>query len=253
MGCMEERLKEAADEVMRAVEAWKEAQVGCEYELRAAGQAVGKADARLRAAMRGIPLDRWRVLTAGGASLRDPGSARQAHLAARSRGTVEEALADVEQARARWAEARDRCRRETAEAARRLLGFDRLAHRVSGLSRGELQNLIEGVGDGRSPLGWDQTPNGGRRMATRTTVKDYQRLIARLDAGHGRAQAQLAAARQRRAEVLAEQDRLVREAEAAVDEAVADMAVEVGADLAASLLERDVSEVRRLAKRRRQV
>lgn len=89
-------------------------------------------------------------------------------------------------------------------------------------------------------------------MATRTTVKDYQRLIARLDAGHGRAQAQLAAARQKRSEVLVEQDRLVREAEAAVDEAVAAMAVEVGAEMAASLLERDVSEVRRLAKRRRQ-
>ena len=89
-------------------------------------------------------------------------------------------------------------------------------------------------------------------MATRTTVRDYQRLIARLDAGHGRAQAQLAAARQKRSEVIAEQDRLVRDAEAAVDEAVAAMAVEVGAELAASLLERDVSEVRRLAKRRRQ-
>lgn len=249
---MEERLKEAADEVMGAVEAWKEAQARGEADLREIEQAVRAADARLRAALRGIPLDRWRVLVAGGASLRNPSSARQAHLAARTRRTVEEALADLEQARARRDEVRERCRAATAKATRRLLAYGWLAHRATGLSTDELRSLAEGVRDGCPPCGWNSIPNGGRRMATRTTVKDYQRLIARLDASHRRAQAQLAAARQKRSEVLSEQDRLVQEAEVAVDDAVAAMAVEVGAELAASLLERDVSEVRRLAKRRRQ-
>jgi hypothetical protein len=88
-------------------------------------------------------------------------------------------------------------------------------------------------------------------MATRDTVKDVQRQIAKLDAAHNAAQVQLEVARQRRAEVLAAQDDLVARAERAVDQAAAAMAVEVGPELAASLLDRDVLEMRRLLKRQR--
>lgn len=86
-------------------------------------------------------------------------------------------------------------------------------------------------------------------MATRDTVKDLQRLIARLDAAHNAAQMRLDAACQRRAEVLAAQDKLVAAAERSVDEAAAAMAAEVGPELAGTLLGRDVAEMRRLMKR----
>ena len=88
-------------------------------------------------------------------------------------------------------------------------------------------------------------------MVTRDTVKDLQRLIAKLDAAHDVAQTQLQAARRCRAEVLAAQDAAVSDAERSVDEAAVAMAVEVGPELAGNLLGRDVSEMRRLMKRQR--
>jgi hypothetical protein len=87
-------------------------------------------------------------------------------------------------------------------------------------------------------------------MAARDTIRDCQRRIAQLDAAHGRALAQLALAQQKRVEVLAAQDALVADAKRAVDEALVAMATEVGPDLAAYLLDRDLPEVRRLMKRR---
>ncbi len=52
-----------------------------------------------------------------------------------------------------------------------------------------------------------------------------------------------------RAEVVAEQDRQVVAAQAAVDRAVAEMANSISAELTARLLGLSVNEVRRLAKR----
>jgi hypothetical protein len=88
-------------------------------------------------------------------------------------------------------------------------------------------------------------------MATRGTVKDLQRLIAKLDAAYNSAQMQLEATRLRRADVLAVQDAAVSDAERTVDEAVAAMVSEIGPELAGNLLGRDVSEIRRLMKRQR--
>ena len=57
--------------------------------------------------------------------------------------------------------------------------------------------------------------------------------------------------RRRRAEILVAHGGLAAAAERAVDEAAAAMAAEVGPELAANLLGRDVSEIRRLMKRQR--
>jgi len=85
-------------------------------------------------------------------------------------------------------------------------------------------------------------------MPVRDEVRDAQRALATLDAAHRRAVARLDQALARRGEVLAEQDRQVAAAQAGVEAAIADMARQLSADLAASVLGLDVAEVRRLAK-----
>jgi hypothetical protein len=85
-------------------------------------------------------------------------------------------------------------------------------------------------------------------VAVRDTVRDTQRKIAALDAGHRRAVDQLKRACGRRAEALAEQDRLVASAQSGVDQAVAKMAEAIGVELAATLLSLKVPEVRRMTK-----
>jgi hypothetical protein len=85
-------------------------------------------------------------------------------------------------------------------------------------------------------------------VAIRDNVRDTQRKIAALDAGHRRAVDQLERASARRAEALAEQDRLVASAQAGVDQAVAEMASAIGIELTATLLNLKVPEVRRLTK-----
>lgn len=87
-------------------------------------------------------------------------------------------------------------------------------------------------------------------MSIRNAIKDYQRRLADLDAAHGRAQSRLEAARRRRDALVAEQDRLVAEAERAVEDSVADMAAEVGPELAAKLVDRKPVQVRHLLKQR---
>ena len=87
-------------------------------------------------------------------------------------------------------------------------------------------------------------------MPVRPEVREAQRLLAALDAAHAHALGRLAQAVERRAEVLAEQDRLVATAQEALDQAVADMANHVSAELAARLFDLDPTEVKRLAKAR---
>ena len=85
-------------------------------------------------------------------------------------------------------------------------------------------------------------------MAVRDEVRDAQRALATLDAAHRRSVARLDQALARRGEVLAEQHRQVTAARAGVEAAIADMARQLSADLAAAVLALDVAEVRRLAK-----
>ena len=85
-------------------------------------------------------------------------------------------------------------------------------------------------------------------MPVRPEVREAQRLLAALDTAHAHAVGRLAQVVERRAEVLAEQDRLVATAQDALEQAVADMANQLSAELAAQLFELDLAEVRRLAK-----
>lgn len=86
-------------------------------------------------------------------------------------------------------------------------------------------------------------------MSTRSNVKAYQRRLVELDAEHTRAQERLATACRKRDEVLAAQDRQVREAERELDNAVVAMAEEIGPELTANLLDIEVTEVKQLARR----
>lgn len=85
-------------------------------------------------------------------------------------------------------------------------------------------------------------------MAVRSTVRDAQRTIAALDKAHTHAAARLDRVIARRAEAIAEQDRLVAEARDEVERTVGEMAAVVGVELTAGLLGRDPADVRRLAK-----
>jgi hypothetical protein len=86
-------------------------------------------------------------------------------------------------------------------------------------------------------------------MPVRPELSAAQRALAVLDTAHARAAAALERSIAHRAEVVAEQDRQVTAAQAAVDRAVADMANNISAELAARLLGLSVNDVRRLAKR----
>ena len=85
-------------------------------------------------------------------------------------------------------------------------------------------------------------------MPVRDEVRNAQRALAALDAAHSRALARLDQALARRGEVMAEQDRQVAAAQTGVDAAIAEMARQLSADLAATVLGLDVAEVRRVIK-----
>jgi hypothetical protein len=86
-------------------------------------------------------------------------------------------------------------------------------------------------------------------MPVPNAVRDAQRMLAELDATHRHAVARLERATARRAAVVAEQDRLVEAAQKAVDQTVAAMATEVGADLTSALVGVEASAIRRLVRR----
>jgi len=87
-------------------------------------------------------------------------------------------------------------------------------------------------------------------VTIRDAVRATQRRIAALDAAHGRAATALERAVTHRAVVLGEQDELVARAREELDQAVAEMAAAIGAELTASVLGRDLTDVRRCAKPR---
>jgi hypothetical protein len=248
---MDDRLNVVLRGVRDAVEAWEDVRSRREAAVAAANQAVRTAEARLKISLRGVALGRWRTLVSGRPSLTNPRVARQVHLAAESKQQVEAALTALAEAQsARDAIARS-TEQELSSAARRLLGFGRLAELVTAQARIELCQTPSPVADSVIPIGVEADDgSGGGTMAARDTIRDCQRRIAQLDAAHGRALGHLAAAQQKRTEVLAAQDALVADAKRGVDEALVAMATEVGPDLAAYLLDRDLLEVRRLMKRR---
>jgi hypothetical protein len=85
-------------------------------------------------------------------------------------------------------------------------------------------------------------------MTTKIVVRDYQRALARLVNDHERALARLADAVGRREQATAAHAEKVAAAQEGVDQTVASMAAELGAELTASLLNLDVRDVRRLVR-----
>jgi len=85
-------------------------------------------------------------------------------------------------------------------------------------------------------------------MPIRDEVRDAQRNLARLDAAHVRAVERFDQAVARRGEVLAEADRLVATARQGVERVIADMAANLGSEVTARLVGRDLAEVRKLAR-----
>lgn len=85
-------------------------------------------------------------------------------------------------------------------------------------------------------------------MAVRDKVRDAQRALATLDVAHSRAVARFDEMVVQRTEILTEAERQVAAARTGVEAAIAEMARQVGVDLAATVLGVEVSEVRRLVK-----
>ncbi|MGH9128905.1 MAG: hypothetical protein ACRDY2_08055 [Acidimicrobiales bacterium] len=84
--------------------------------------------------------------------------------------------------------------------------------------------------------------------STTEAVKDYQRRLAQLAAAHAKAEARWQAATARRAEVAAAQDRLVADAEEAMNHSVAELATIFGAEVAAKVAGLEPTEVRRMSR-----
>lgn len=250
---MDDRWKVVLEDLQEAVEASGNARRQLAEAQAEGGAAVARAEGQLRRALGGIPLARWRALANGRTSVRSGCGSRQLHLAAKSKGEVYSAIEALECAQI----SRDARVGEAAfslvAVADRLASYGQVAERVTGFSADELRRLSQqrlDLCDG--PIAYRvERADRGLQMATRDTVKDYQRRLAKLDGAHSSAQLQLVAARRRRAEVLAAQDKLVADAERTVDEAAVAMAAEVGPELAANLLDRDVSQMRRLMKRQK--
>jgi hypothetical protein len=85
-------------------------------------------------------------------------------------------------------------------------------------------------------------------MSVRDAVRDAQRRLAALDATYNRAVATLEKTIRHRNDVLAQQDRVVANAESDVRRAVAEMVTEFGTELTATVLGLETTEVRRLAR-----
>lgn len=88
-------------------------------------------------------------------------------------------------------------------------------------------------------------------MTVRDAVRQAQHQLASLDAAYARARARLERAEAGRAAALTEHDRRVRDAQAKVDRALADMVAAVGPATAAELLGVEVAEARRAARKAR--
>ena len=234
------------EQVREVVSAWEEARRRHADTFALANHRVHAAERRVTRALHGIPLNRWETIADGRASLSDPRLAREVHLATKSKYEVEAALAALAEARSARDDDCRRSRLELDATIGRIRSYSKLGERLTGYSAAGLVGLADDPiatrvqGDRRREI--DQ-------VTTRETVRDCQRRIAQLDAAHARAQAQLAAARRKRSDILAAQDEQVVAAERELNKAVVAMAVEMGTELAANLTGLKVSEVQRLVRR----
>lgn len=218
--------------------------IALEIAVKDADAAVVSAERRLRLALAGLSLRRWSALECGQASIRSARAGRDAALAVRRRSAVEAALQELSATRRASAERLGEAITALDRAEEAVAAFRLPASR--GVSNGE---PLDATADLQSALRMQAPSKEVLVMNTRSNVKAYQRRLVELDAGHSRAQERLASVRQRRDEVLAAQDRQVREAERELDKAVVAMAEEFGPELTANLLDIEVTEVKQLVRR----
>jgi hypothetical protein len=237
-------MRQLAEELVKRLEEVEQRRIALDFAMRDAEEALISGERRLRRALAGLSLGRWRALVSGQASIRSASAGRDANLAARRRSAVGAALRELSATRRASAH-------RVAEASTAL---DQAEKAIAALA----MPASPGVANGEPP---DATPDHQKAlrvqarskeilvMSTRSNVKAYQHRLVELDAEHTRAQERLATARRRRDEVLAAQDRQVREAERELDKSVVAMAEEIGPELTANLLDIEVVEVKQLVRR----
>jgi hypothetical protein len=263
-------LAEARDCWDRAYRAWRQA-----VERR--DRVISESDRRVRRATGGLGLRAWEAAC----RRRRVNTRAEANIVARavrSRRPVEMAVEEAERRRA----AEDRtvlaARLTLAEATKQVLAYGTVGRQLTGVTSSDFDALARraptsssfrdrmsrllardgGAGDASSGQPGDciasdvhvvnGTARGGRTMAARDSVRNVKRRLADLDAQHARAVAKLNRASARRAELVADQDRLVAVPQKDVDRAVGAMADALGVQLTAKVLGLDPADVRRVVK-----
>jgi hypothetical protein len=237
-------MRQLVEELVKRLDEVEQRRIALENSAKDADAAVTSAERRLRQALVGLSLGRWRALVSGEASIRSARAGRDASVAARRRLAVEAALQELEAARraseGRVAEASTALRQ--AEEALSVFGMP--------ASRGVADSEhLDATADHLIALRVPAPIKENLAMSTRSNVKAYQRRLVELDAEHTRAQERLAAARRKREEVQAAQDRQVQAAERELAKAVVAMAEEIGPELTANVLDIEVTEVKQLVRR----
>lgn len=237
-------MRQRVEELVKRLDEVEQRGIALEIAAKDAGAAVVSAERRLQLALAGLTLDRWSVLVSGQASIRSARAGRDANLASRRRSAVETALQELSEATRTSAEWIAEASTALDEAVKAVAGCGTSA--TCGASNCEPPCAIA---DPRFTLRVRLPSKEVLAMSTRSNVKTYQRRLVELDAEHTRAKERLAAVLRKRNEVLAAQDRQVRDAERELDKAVVAMAEGIGPELTANLLEIEVTEVKQLVRR----
>ena len=237
-------MRRLVEELVKRLDEVEQRRIGLENAVRDADAAVTSAERRLRQALGGLSLGRWRALVSGQASIRSASAGRDASVAARRRFVVEAALQELAAARR---ESEDRIAEASSALRQAQKGVAAVAMPAArGSSIGE---PVDATADHQIALRVPRPSKEILVMSTRSNVKAYQRRLVELDAEHTRAQERLAAAIRKKDEALAAQDRQVQEAERELGKAVVAMADEIGPELTANLLDIEVSAVKQLVRR----
>ena len=138
---VEDRLKVLIDQLAAVVAVWERALAGLETAVARRDAALSQAEVRLRSALHGMTLRRWRSLVSGKAAVRSSADGRALALARRLAPAVEAALGDLEGLRA--ARARDLwpAQEVLAVAAAGLLRYGPAAEAASGRPVAELRRM----------------------------------------------------------------------------------------------------------------
>jgi len=201
-------MRQLVEELVKRLDEVEQRRIRLENAAKDADAAVTSAERRLRQALGGLSLGRWRALVSGQASIRSASDGRDAGVAARRRFAVEAALQELAASRR---ESEDRVAEASSALRQAAKGVTAVAMPAArGTSIGE---PVDATADHQIALRAPKPSKEILVMSTRSNVKAYQRRIVELDAEHTRAQDRLVAAIRKKDEVLAAQDRQVQEAE----------------------------------------